>query len=100
RGPEFESIEIDPAIDSPHCLVAIDLDGDGDIDGATCSKDPGGHAAWYENDGRGRFTRHEIGTDQGSYDLRAIDMDRDKDFDLLVAGHSSRNIAWFENPAK
>ncbi|NNM30677.1 MAG: VCBS repeat-containing protein, partial [Akkermansiaceae bacterium] len=60
KGPEFEKIEIDPGIVFTHCLVATDLDGDGDIDGATCSKDPGGHTRWYENDGKGKFTIHTI----------------------------------------
>ncbi|MFP6895201.1 MAG: VCBS repeat-containing protein [Roseibacillus sp.] len=97
-GPNFKLIEIDKEIVSPHCLVAADLDGDGDIDGATCSKDPGGHTVWYENNGTGHFEKHVIGAHQGSYDLRAVDMDGDQDLDLLVAGHTSRNIVWFENP--
>lgn len=100
RGPDFELIEIDPDIVFPHSLVATDLDGDGDIDGATCSKDPGGHARWYENDGNGVFRQHHIASDQGSYDIRAVDMDGDGDPDLLVAGHTSNNIVWFENPAQ
>ena len=53
---------------------------------------------WYENSGSGRFTRHLIGENQGAYDIRATDMDGDNDLDLLVAGHTSRNIVWYENP--
>ena len=99
-GPSFKPIEIDPDILSPHCLVVVDLDSDGDIDGATCSKDPGGHAVWYENNGSGHFKKHLIASDQGAYDLRTVDMDGDRDLDLLIAGHSSNNIVWFENPLK
>lgn len=99
RGPKFEPIEIDAAIEGPHCLATVDLDGDGDIDIATCGTDSTGIAVWYENSGKGEFTRHLIGKDQGSYDIRAVDMDNDRDLDLLIAGHTSRNIVWFENPA-
>ncbi|MDF1660097.1 MAG: VCBS repeat-containing protein, partial [Verrucomicrobiales bacterium] len=59
-----------------------------------------GVAKWYENDGSGNFTAHLIGIDQGSYDTRAVDMDRDGDLDVLIAGHASQNVVWFENPLK
>lgn len=98
KGPGFKLIEIDPAIEKPHCLVVDDLDGDGDPDVATVGSEPDGEAVWYENNGKAMFTRHVIGADQGSYDLRAVDMDGDGDLDLLVAGHFNNNIVWFENP--
>ena len=97
KGPEFELVEIDQTIEGPHCLVTVDLDGDGDIDIATCGRDSTGLAVWYANSGTGEFTRHPIGENQGSYDLRAVDMDGDGDLDILIAGHSSNNIVWFEN---
>lgn len=100
KGPEFEAIEIDPSIQGPHCLVTVDLDEDGDIDAATVGKENDGIAVWYENDGQANFTRHLIDNDQGAYDLRAIDMDGDNDLDLLVAGHGSKNVVWYENPTK
>ena len=100
KGPKFERIEIDPDIDGPHCLVTVDMDDDGDIDAATCGRDADGVCAWYENDGRGKFTKHVVGVDQGSYDIRAVDMDEDRDLDLLIAGHSSNNVVWFENPQR
>ncbi len=98
-GPKFTPVEIDAELEGPHCLATVDLDGDGDIDVATCGRDADGLAVWYENSGRGEFRRHLIGDDQGSYDIRAVDMDGDKDLDLLIAGHTSRNIVWYENPA-
>ena len=33
-------------------------------------------------------------------EVRAGDMDRDGDLDLLIAGQLSQNVAWFENPKK
>jgi hypothetical protein len=98
RGPDFRMSQIDPTIEGPHCLVTADLDEDGDIDFATCGKEVDGVAAWYANDGSGEFTRHTIGNHQGAYDIRAVDMDGDDDLDLLIAGHVSDNIVWYENP--
>lgn len=98
KAPDFTPIEIDAAIEGPHCLATVDLDGDGDIDIATCGRDVTGIAVWYENDGHGDFTRHNIGRDQGAYDIRTIDRDGDRDLDILIAGHNSKNIVWFENP--
>ena len=95
---EAKSIEIDPEIVGPHCLVTVDLDQDGDLDIATCGKEPDGETVWYANDGSGSFVRREVGSNQGAYDIRAVDMDGDYDLDLLIAGHSSQNIVWFENP--
>jgi len=98
KGPEFKPIEIDAEFAGPHCLQTVDLDGDGDIDIATCGRDLDGVAAWYENDAKGHFQKQVIGDDQSSYDIRAVDMDGDHDLDLLIAGHSSKNIVWYENP--
>mgnify|MGYP003633106844 CR=1 FL=1 len=100
KGPDFELIEIDSKIAYPHSLDLVDLDQDGDLDAVTCGKEADGVAAWYESDGGGGFTKHVIGTDQGSYDTRAVDMDGDEDLDILIAGHASNNIVWFENPLK
>ena len=100
RGPDFKAIEIDPELEGPHSLATVDLDGDGDIDAATCGRLNDGLAVWYENDGKGSFRRHLVGKDQGSYDLRTIDLDGDGDLDILIAGHGSKNIVWYESPLK
>ena len=36
----------------PHSLVVVDMDGDGDLDAATCAYGDR-QALWFENDGRG-----------------------------------------------
>lgn len=97
RGPEFTQIEVDTEIEAPHSLDMADLDGNGTIDAVVCGKEADGIAAWYKNDGKGNFEKRIIGINQGSYDTRAIDMDFDGDLDILIAGHASNNIVWFEN---
>ena len=98
KGPKFEIIEIDTEIEGPHSLALADIDNDGDIDAVTCSRFADGLAVWYKNNGKGKFERQLIGKDQGSYDTRTVDMDGDGDLDILIAGHTSKNIVWFENP--
>ena len=79
---------IDGELREPHCLAAIDLDRDGDIDVATVAFGSE-RAMWYENDGRGNFKSHLIGEKQQAYDIRVIDLDKDGDLDLVVAGRAS-----------
>lgn len=99
EAPSWRLHEIDPAIAGPHSLALADIDLDGDIDIATCAKDSK-EAVWYENNGKGQFTRHLIGSNQASYDVRLLDMDGDGDLDLLVCGEQSRNVVWYENPKR
>lgn len=98
-GGVWTSHDINPLLQFPHCLQVLDMDGDGDVDAATCAY--GSQvAAWFENDGKGRFQTHVVATGQAAYDIRALDMDRDQDIDLLIAGQQSRNVVWYENPQK
>lgn len=99
NGGKWREHEIAASLHGPHCLVVADIDGDGDPDAATCAKDDQ-VAAWFENDGRGKFTTHVVGRNQAAYDIRAVDMDADGDLDLLVAGQASRNVVWYANPLK
>ena len=99
EGPDWKPHEVDPTLEGPHCLQVQDLDGDGDLDAATCAKIDK-LAVWYENDGRGRFTPRVVGKDQSAYDIRILDMDGDRDLDLLIAGEFSANIVWYENPGR
>lgn len=55
-------------------------------------------ARWYENDGRSNFKSHLIGETQQAYDIRVIDLEKDGDRDLVVAGRASNNVVWYENP--
>lgn len=99
EAPTWKVHDINPDLEFPHCLQVVDMDDDGDIDAATCAY--GSRiAAWFENDGKGKFTTHIVATDQAAYDIRAVDIDLDKDLDLLIAGQQSRNVVWYENPRR
>ena len=102
EGPSWAVRDIDTGIQYPHSLAVGDLDGDGDLDAVACSavydkqpKDP--TLAWFENDGKGRFTTHVLSRTQASYHVTLVDMDGDRDPDILVAGQESRNVVWYEN---
>jgi hypothetical protein len=97
EAPHWKLHVINETLTSPHCLDVGDIDGDRDVDAVTCAYDDR-IAAWFENDGRGRFTTHIISPDQAAYDIRLIDMDHDKDLDVLIAGQLSQNVVWYENP--
>jgi len=99
ENPSWKIHDVNKKLLSPHCLQVVDMDGDGDVDAATCAY-VSRVAAWFENDGKGNFTTHIVSDDQAAYDIRAIDMDGDEDLDLLIAGQLSHNVVWYENPLK
>jgi hypothetical protein len=96
EAPDWTPHEINTTYVGPHGMAAGDIDGDGDIDFAVCSKDSG-ILAWFENDGKGHFTEHRIHEDQSTYEVRLVDVNGDGALDILVAGQESRNVVWHEN---
>jgi len=99
EAPSWREHSIHATLKEPHCLIALDMDADGDLDAATCAYGDK-QAWWFENDGKGKFTNHLVARDQEAYDIRAHDMDQDNDLDLVIAGRASNNVAWYENPRK
>jgi hypothetical protein len=97
-GPAWTRHVIDAELRDPHALALGDFDLDGDIDVATASF-TAFVVRWYENDGTGNFTAHDIdtGNKQQTYDLKAKDLDGDGRLDLILAGRESRNAVWFRN---
>lgn len=81
--------------------IAVDLDGDNDLDVATVS--PGNNrVSWYENlNGLGSFGTERVVTEtaiRGS-SVSAADLDQDGDMDLISASSEEydSDISWYEN---
>ncbi|UCE17255.1 MAG: VCBS repeat-containing protein [Gemmatimonadota bacterium] len=77
--------------------VAVDMDGDEDID-VLGSALRANSIAWWENDGNRKFTIHII-TDsfRGPKGICGVDLDSDGDVDVVSAGFSCDTLAWWEN---
>lgn len=98
EGPDWKKHGIDTDFADPHALAVGDFDQDGDVDAAAASF-TAFVVRWYENDGKGSFTMHDIDTNnkQQAYDLKTVDLDGDRRLDLILAGRESRNAVWYRN---
>ncbi|MBL9214469.1 MAG: VCBS repeat-containing protein [Opitutaceae bacterium] len=79
-----------------------DLDGDGDLDVAAATHWTNA-IVWYENPGpaaagAGPWRQHQVDADlKESRTIRAADLDRDGDVDLLATGTEAGLVVWYEN---
>ena len=83
----------------PWTVHAADVDGDGDIDVLSASRDDD-KIAWYENtDGLGTFGPQQVisANANGAVSVHATDVDGDGDIDVLSASIDDDKIAWYEN---
>ena len=80
------------------CVYATDLDGDGDADVLSASRDDH-KIAWYENQGGGVFGGQQVITTSAltARSVYATDLDGDGDADVLSASFGDDKIAWYEN---
>jgi hypothetical protein len=93
-----------------HRALAVDLDGDGDLDVVACAyvdlRPPGARApqprpdqpslVWLEQTAPGRFNRHTL--EQGAYHVTmdVADYDKDGDIDLVVGHFRTPGAPWLE----
>jgi hypothetical protein len=81
------------------CVIAADLDGDGDLD-ALSAADLSNTVAWYENtNGQGDFSNSKIidNTIGSPRFVMTADMDMDGDLDVLGNASSPLRAYWIEN---
>ncbi|WP_028888834.1 FG-GAP repeat domain-containing protein [Tenacibaculum ovolyticum] len=79
-------------------VYAADMDGDGDIDVLSASKNDD-RIAWYENDGLGAFGPQQTITTNADEAILvyAADIDGDGDNDVISGSYADNRIAWYEN---
>lgn len=90
---------ISDQVESPECIYGADIDGDGDIDIITASKNDN-KVAWYENiDGQGDFGNQQIisSTASGTRFAYPADIDGDGDVDVVATLLSDNLVVWYEN---
>jgi hypothetical protein len=100
-GSCWTKIIITTAADGAWSVHSADVDGDGDLDVLSASRDDS-TIAWFENTtGTGSaWIAHVVSTDaQSAYDVHSVDVDGDGDVDILSASGEDDTIAWFENTA-
>jgi hypothetical protein len=99
EGQFSSEIIITTNADNARSVYVSDVDGDGDMDVMSASRNDD-KIAWYENlDGEGNFGSEIIVTTNadGAYSVFSIDIDGDGDMDILSASNTDDTIAWYEN---
>lgn len=92
----FSSVTIDAGLDLsvPSAgLQMVDIDRDNDLD--LVAPQDNSTFAWWDNDGKGNFTRHDL-IQSSTYPrmIQVADVDGDLDMDFAVVGN---NLSWWEN---
>ena len=80
-------------------VVAVDMDGDGDLDVLWGSATPATTVAWQANDGNGNFGPEQTISSDVAYvtSVFAADIDGDGDLDVVVTELIGNKLSWFEN---
>jgi antibiotic biosynthesis monooxygenase (ABM) superfamily enzyme len=97
----FTEILIQDKYGYAYGIAAADLDGDGDVD-LVSSNTTGDCLYWFENDGKGNFTRHYVMKDEpGWFERLAVgDIDGDGKPDIVVVKNLHGDVVWFRNSGK
>ena len=95
-GKRYSTQVISAPVAGTHSIIAIDMDGDGDMD-VLSALTTYNKIVWFENVGSQKFIAREIGS---STDLPrstfAADVDADGDMDMLSASSKDDRIVWYE----
>lgn len=101
KGSTSKQFFIAPELRFKGPVMGADLDGDQDVDVLSVLEN--NDVVWFENDGKGRFsTSQKITTfNNNNYNLsKLLDLDLDKDFDLIIFSEQENTIAWLRNDGK
>jgi hypothetical protein len=103
----FVETVIGQPVQAPVHVDAVDFDGDGDLDLLIASmgvifpnNQKIGAIVWMEQTAPGEFRNHTLAEKiERVTDVRAADLDRDGDLDLVVAqfGYDQGRVVWMEN---
>jgi len=99
NNPSVNQNEISTVADGAQAVFAADVDGDGDMDVLSASREDD-KIAWYENtDGTGGFGPQQVisTASDGPISLHAADFEGDGDIDVLSASQNDNKIAWYAN---
>ncbi len=83
---------------TPHSLNVADIDNDGDLD-IEMGDGNAGKAFWFENDGKGNFTKKAFPQSGNlpTHDLRLADADNDGDLDMYCKPWNGDRHIYFKN---
>lgn len=97
-SPKFTEQVLGDKYGYAYGLAAGDLDGDGDLD-VTSADTRRDALYWFENDGRGGFTRRFIKEGEpGWFERHALgDINGDGRLDVVVVKNLDGHLVWFEN---
>lgn len=97
--PTFTPIIIASDAEYIKSVSTADVDGDNDIDVLSASANDD-EISWYENDGAidPTFTLHVVSNKvYGAFCVKAADIDKDGDTDIVSASNYDDKITWYEN---
>lgn len=96
---------VDANLAGAYPVSVADVDGDNNIDVLATGyvEESAGAVVWYQNDGSGQFTRHDVDTQMvdprgnGPHSVVAVDINEDGHNDLLVTNQIVGTLVWYEN---
>ena len=83
-------------VDKAYSVYTADIDGDGDLDVLSASKNDT-KIAWYENGNSWNETILSETGNFGGYGVHAVDLDGDGDMDVISCSKDDDIIYWYEN---
>ncbi|MFM2095324.1 MAG: hypothetical protein RIS70_2448 [Planctomycetota bacterium] len=101
NGLQFEERLIAGGYGYAYGIAAVDIDGDGDLD-VTSADTRRDVLYWYENDGKGNFSRRIVrDAEPGWFERHAVgDLNGDGLPDIVVVKNLEGHLVWFENNGK